>query len=104
MPATCSAATSRSDDPEFLDPLAREGVERARSLPAACQEAGARERLEVMRSVGNALVDLTGDVVDGAFALREHVDDLCPSATRECLGDFGERVEECILGFTIAHR
>ena len=57
-----------------------------------------------MRGVGDALIDLVRELVDGAFALREHVDDLRPSAARERLGDLGEGVEEAVLGCTVAHQ
>ena len=56
-----------------------------------------------MRGVGDGLIDLARELVDRAFALREHVDDLGPPAAPERLGDLGERIEENVLGFTIAH-
>ncbi len=71
---------------------------------AACQQAGARQRVEVVRGVGDTLIDLVREVVDGSFALREHVDDLRPSAASERLGDLGEGVKEAVLGCAVAHQ
>jgi hypothetical protein len=44
--------------------------------------------------VGEALLDLVGQLVHGPLALREHVDDLGATPVPERLCDRGERVEE----------
>ena len=64
----------------------------------------ARQCLQVMRRVGEALGDLGREILDGAFALGEHVDNFGPPAAGERFGDRGERVEEGFLGFVLAHR
>src|SRR5262245_44080574 len=57
-----------------------------------------------MRSIGDALTDLAGELVNRAFTLGEHIDDFGSSPARERLRDFGECVEQCVLGFSVAHR
>lgn len=57
----------------------------------------------MVRGVGHALVDLPGDLLDGALALRQHIDDLGSPAAGERLGDRGEGVEQGILGHPLTH-
>ena len=56
------------------------------------------------RGVGDALADLGGELVDVAFALGEHVDQLGAATVAERLGDLGERVVQRILRLPITHR
>jgi len=44
------------------------------------------------------LSDLGGDVLHGALALGQHIDDLDPAPARQRLGDLGEPVAERFLG------
>ena len=59
----------------------------------------AARRAEVVRGVGDALVDLAGDLLDRSLALGEEVDDLGPASAAEGLGHRGERVVELVLRF-----
>ena len=67
------------------------------SLAARADEPGAREDLEVMRRVGDALADLLAELLDRALSLGEHVNDLGAAPVAERLRDGGERVEESRL-------
>jgi len=55
------------------------------------------------KEVGDALTDLGGDVVQMAFALRKHVDDLSPATVAERLCDRREPVEQVILRSSVPH-
>ena len=67
------------------------------------QHTGSRHRPQVMRGVGDTLVDLGGDLLNGTFALGEDVDDLRSPATAQRLGHLGERIEQGILRCPISH-
>jgi len=73
---------------------------------ATCSDASRAdggEGAEVERRVGNALVDLGGELVDVSFALGKHVDQFGPPTVAERLGNFGEPVEQCVLLASICH-
>ena len=57
----------------------------------------------MMRRVGNALIDLTGDCINRALTLRQQIDDLGPTPAGQRLGDFGKPVEESGFSFSITH-
>ena len=56
-----------------------------------------------MGGVGHALRDLSGELLDGALALGQDVDDLRPPPARQRLRHLGEGVEEGVLGVPIGH-
>jgi hypothetical protein len=86
--------------PKVDNPLAREPVEDPGPLATGSDEAYSPELLQVMRGIGDALLDLARQLVDRALALREHVDDLGAAAVTNRLGNRGECVEERGLGGT----
>jgi hypothetical protein len=90
--------------PQLRDSFAAQRVMHAGAVAAARNKTGARERLQVMRRVGDALLELTGEVVDGAFALREHVHDFGPPPAGQTLGHVREGGEQRILGVPVAHK
>ena len=57
--------------PEIPDALAREPVEDARALAARAHKPRAREHLQMLRGVGDALRDLAGDLLHRPLALGE---------------------------------
>ena len=90
--------------PQLADPVGGEPVVDPGAVAAGGDEAGGGEGAEVERGVGDALADLGGELVDVAFALGEHVDQLGAATVAERLGDLGERVEQRILRLSITHR
>ena len=52
----------------------------------------------MMRGVGDALVELHGDLLYRALPLGEQIDDLGPPSRPERLGDLGEAFEQRVLG------
>ena len=85
--------------PQLGDAVAGEPVDDALAVATGLQQAGVGEAAEVVGGVGDALVDLGGDLLDRAFALGEHIDDLGPAAVAERLGHRRERVEQRVLRF-----
>ena len=83
--------------PQVADPIACEPVVDPRALPARAHQTGAQEQLQVVRGVGNALIDLGRDLLDRALALGEQVHYLSTSATAERLRHRGERIEQRIF-------
>ena len=89
--------------PQVADPVAGQAVVDARSLAAGTHESRAREDLQVLGRVRDALRDLTGELVDRALALGEHVHNLRTATVPDRLRDGGKRVEEGCLGTTGRH-
>src|ERR671919_2983865 len=89
--------------PEVDHPLAREPVVDPRAVAAGTDEPRSRELLQVMRGVGDALLDLARQLVDRALALGENVDDLGATAVANRLRNRGERIEERGLRGTCSH-
>lgn len=46
---------------------------------------------------------LVGNLLDGALALGQHVDDLSAAPTAQRLGHLGERIEQCVLRLAVGH-
>ena len=89
--------------PQLADPGGGEPVVDPGSVAASRDQPGGGEGAEVERRVGDALADLGGELVDMAFALGEHVDQLGAATVAERLGDLGERVVQRILRLPITH-
>ncbi len=83
--------------PELGDPWAAQPVVDAQAVPPAADETGAQQVLQVLGGVGDALVDLGGDLLDVPLALGEQVDDLRAPAVAERLGRRGQAVEQPVL-------
>jgi hypothetical protein len=86
--------------PQSGHAVAGEPVEDPCSLAARADEPYSRELLQVMRGVGDALIDLARQLIDRALALCEHVHNLGAATVTNRLGNRGERVEERGLGGT----
>ncbi len=88
--------------PQPGHPLGGQAVVDAGAFPSRHHQAGGRERTKMERRVGDALVDLVGQILDVTFALGQHVDDLGSPAVRKRLRHLGEAVEQRIFRVTIA--
>jgi hypothetical protein len=84
--------------PERFDLLPGQAVVDPRPLPARAHQAGTGQGTQVMRRVGQALADLTCDLVHGALTLGQEVDDLHPPTRPERSRHLGQRVEQRGLG------
>jgi hypothetical protein len=80
--------------PQLVDALAREPVDDACPVAPRLDEARAGEDLQVLRRVGDALADLTRELIDRALALGEHIDDLRAPAVAKRPGHRREGVKE----------
>jgi len=83
--------------------IAREGIEDARTVAPRAHQADPKQMLEVLRRVRDALPDLFGDRLDGAFALRQQVDDLSATPACERLGRGDKPFVQRILARPVAH-
>ncbi len=83
---------------ELADGGSGEGVEDVEALFAGLDEAGGAEGLEVLGGVGDGEAAEAGEVLDGAFALGEEVEDFEACGVGEGLADAGELGEEGLLG------
>ena len=83
--------------PQLQDVVAGEPVVDVGALTAAADQSGGRQCAQVVRGVGDGLADLAGDLLDGALALGEELDDQGSSPRRERACDRRERVEELVL-------
>ncbi len=73
------------------------------TVSAGADQACGSEGTKVERSVGDALVDLCGELLDVAFALFEHVDQLDTAPRRQRLGHLREPVEQRRLRLVISN-
>ena len=89
--------------PQLPDAVAREPVEDPRPLAARAHQPRPRQHLQMLRGVGDALVDLARDLLDRAFALRKQVDDLSATAAPQRLRDRRQSVEQRRLRRTTGH-
>ena len=71
------AATDRTAPPEGADLFGSEPVEDAIAVTSGRHETNRGKGAEVERGSRDALADLSGEFVNVAFALTEHIDDPC---------------------------
>ena len=57
----------------------------------------------MVRGIGNALADLSGEVFHRPLALGQHVDDLGSPSARHRLGHIGKGIEKRFFRFTTSH-
>ena len=74
-----------------------------RKYPPGSDESGARQHLQVLRGVGDALRELVRDLLDRTLTLREQVDDLGPPPAAERPRDRRERIEQRHLRRSARH-
>ena len=79
--------------PELSDAVACQPVENASPLAPGAHQARASQHLQMLRGVGDALPNLVRQLVDRAFPLGEHVDDLGSPPAAERLRDRRQRIE-----------
>jgi hypothetical protein len=82
---------------ELADGGSGEGVEDLEALFAGLDEAGGAEGLEVLGGVGDGEAAEAGEVLDGAFALGEEVEDFEAGGVGEGVAYAGELGEEGLL-------
>ena len=89
--------------PQLADPVARQRVVDAGPVAAGGEQARPGQGPEVVGGVGDALVDLAGDLLDRALALGEDIDDLGSPAAGQRLGHLGEAFEQRVLRGPVTH-
>ena len=89
--------------PELGHPVARQRVVDAGPVPAGGQQTRPGQGAEVVGGVGDALVDLAGDLLHRALALGEDIDDLGSPTAGQRLGHLGEALEQRVLGGAVTH-
>ena len=89
--------------PQLAHSLGGERVEDTGAVAPRGNQPGAGDGPQVVGGVGDALVDLGGDVVDRALALGQEVDQLGPASAGHGLADLSEAVVESVLGRPVTH-
>jgi hydroxyacylglutathione hydrolase len=89
--------------PHVTDTVTRQHVDDPGSFAASAQHTCPGHGPEMVRGVRHALSDLIRELLDGSFALRQDIDNLCTTPTRQRLGDLGERIEQSVLRYPVTH-